>query len=343
MSRILASDSDRRALAGAALTSDAARVEVERDYEMRLVAIDRIRRIADRYDGIVPLAALREPFAFEGQKISFGSFYSGIFRPRQMRGPAALCLVTTPPKPASAAPYEDGLDPTTNTFIYHYRTAHGSSLRAIRAAEADNASLRAAIDLAVPLIYFHGIAQSQYAVVAPVFVVRDDPSRRVVELQAAMFLGDASNLGSGRIADDGADLRRYATREALVRLHQQRFRTMVLRAYAGRCAICALREASLLQAAHILEDRDPRGAATVVNGIAMCAIHHLAYDRNVMGIDPGGTVRIAERLLREIDGPMLRTGLQGFHGAKILRPRRVTEQPDPERLAVRYEAFRAAA
>jgi len=318
-------------------------MEVERDYEMRLVAIDRIRTIADGFDGIVPLPVLREPFLFEGEEISFGTFYSGIFRPRQMRGPAALCLVTTPPKPGSAAPYDDGLDETTNTFVYHYRTAQGSSLLAMRAAEADNASLRAAVDLAVPLIYFHGIAPSQYAVVAPVFVVRDDPSRRIVELQAAMFLGDASQLGSGRIADDGPDLRRYATREALVRLHQQRFRTLVLRAYGGRCAICALREASLLQAAHILEDRDPRGAATVVNGIAMCAIHHLAYDRNVMGIDPRGTVHIAGRLLAEIDGPMLRTGLQGFHGAKLLRPRRATDQPDPGRLEVRYEAFRAAA
>ncbi|HEY5196420.1 MAG TPA: HNH endonuclease [Solirubrobacteraceae bacterium] len=319
-------------------------MEAERDYELRLVAIDRIRTIADRYDGIVPRSALGEGFVFAGERISFGSFYSGIFRPRQMRGPAALCLVTTPPKTAGAAPYEDGLDQTTDTFVYHYRTAQGSSLRAMRAAEADNASLRAAVALAVPVIYFHGIAPGQYAVVAPVFVVRDDPARRLVELQAAMFLGDVGRLGVGApLSADGPDLRRYATREALVRLHQQRFRTLVLRAYGGRCAICALREASLLQAAHILEDRDPRGTATVVNGIAMCAIHHLAYDRNVMGIDPGGVVHIAERLLREIDGPMLRNGLQGFHGAKMLRPRRTAEHPDPERLEVRYEAFRAAA
>ena len=35
-----------------------------------------------------------------------------------------------------------------------------------------------------------------------------------------------------------------------------------------------------LQAAHIIDDRDPGGAATISNGIALCAIHHLAYDRN---------------------------------------------------------------
>lgn len=311
---------------------------------MRLVAIDRIRALSERYDHVIPLKALRDGFPFAGQQISYGSFYSGIFRPSQMRGPAALCLVTSPPKSTRAPPYDDGSDRTSDRFVYHYRTAQSSSARALSAADADNRSLRAAAQLAVPLIYFRGVGPAQYAVVAPVFVVRDDPARRVVELEAAMFVGDASQLGTGAlVAVDGPDLRRYATREALARLHQHQFRTEVLRAYAGRCAICSLREASLLQAAHILEDRHPRGTASVVNGIAMCAIHHLAYDRNVMGIDPGGEVHIAKRLLEEIDGPMLKTGLQGFHGARILQPRRIDERPDPERLEVRYDAFRVVA
>ena len=81
---------------------------------------------------------------------------------------------------------------------------------------------------------------------------------------------------------------------------------------------------------------------TVVNGIALCAIHHLAYDRNLMGIDPDGMVHIARRLLDEVDGPMLRTGLQGFHGAAILQPRRSDERPDPDRLEQRFAQFSAA-
>jgi putative restriction endonuclease len=249
-----------RLLAVAGLDRHAAPVDLELDYEMRLVAIDRVRALSDRYDDIVPLDVLGKGFDFAGQRISFGSFYSGIFRPRQMRGPAALSLTTTPPKATRGAPYDDGLDEVTNNFVYHYRTAQGPSPRAIEAAEADNRALRAAAKLRVPLVYFHGIAPSQYAVVAPVFVTRDDPVRRIVELQAAMFVGDASQLGRGDVLDstDERDLRRYATREALVRLHQQRFRTIVLHAYQGRCAICALRESALLQAAHILDDRDPR-------------------------------------------------------------------------------------
>src|SRR5882724_7341986 len=199
--------------------------------------------------------------------------------------------------------------------------------------------LRAAHELVVPLIYFHGIAPGQYAAVAPVFVTEDDPVRRVVRLEAALPTADTTSAG----LVSGRDIRAYATREALVRLHQHRFRVTVLHAYRERCAVCELREAALLQAAHIIEDRDPSGAATIVNGIALCAIHHLAYDRNLMGIDPDGVVHISRRLLEETHGPMLREGLQGFHGAAILQPRRVDDRPDPVRLEVRYSQFVAVA
>jgi putative restriction endonuclease len=160
-----------------------------------------------------------------------------------------------------------------------------------------------------------------------------------VELEAGLPLADVTDAG---LRSD-PEVRRYATREALVRLHQHRFRAAVLRAYATRCAVCRLKEATLLQAAHIVDDRDPRGAATVVNGIALCAIHHLAYDRNLMGIDPRGVVHIARRLVDEHDGPMLRGGLQGFHGAAMVQPRRSDERPDPERLEIRYAQFTTAA
>jgi hypothetical protein len=77
----------------------------------------------------------------------------------------------------------------------------------------------------------------------------------------------------------GADVRAYATREARHRLHQQRFKLDVMRAYPHRCAICTLRERELVQAAHIVPDVEPEGIAAVVNGLALCAIHHLAQTR----------------------------------------------------------------
>jgi putative restriction endonuclease len=314
------------------------------NYELRLIAIGRVNELSRDYGDLIPVDALREGFMFRGERVAFSTFYSGIFRPRQMRGPAALSLTTAPPKVAGSAPYDDGFDGAAEAFVYHYRSPQGTSPAAVRAAEADNRALRAAATLNVPVIYFRGIGPGQYTAVAPAFVIRDDPVLRRVSLQASLLIGDPAVVDIPEPnLDTGDDLRRYATREALVRLHQHQFRTLVLRAYTGRCAVCALREADLLQAAHILEDRDPRGVAAVSNGIALCAMHHLAYDRNLMGIDPRGGVHVSERRLREQDGPMLRSGLQGFHGAAILQPRRPTQRPDPDRLELRFDRFLAAA
>ncbi len=310
-----------------------------RDIELRKAALEHVRELQRRYDDLIPVRALAEGFEFRGRRVSFGSFYSGIFRPKELEGPAALCLVTAPPKTGRPPPYDDEFDEATDRFTYRFRAAKTPTPAARLQAAADNRALVAAHELAVPLIYFRGIAPGQYAVVAPAFVVAVDERAELVELQAGLPIADTTPAG----LVSGEDVRRYATREALVRLHQHRFRAAVLRAYTTRCAVCRLREATLLQAAHIVDDRDPRGTAIVINGIALCAIHHLAYDRNLLGIDPRGVVHIARRLLDEIDGPMLRSGLQEFHGAAILQPRRRDEQPDPGRLELRYEQFVAAA
>lgn len=171
------------------------------------------------------------------------------------------------------------------------------------------------------------------------FVTADDAGARVVLLEPGLPVQD---MRPGGLVST-QDVRSYATREARLRLHQQRFKLDVMRAYRHRCAICTLRERALVQAAHIVPDAEPGGIAAVVNGLALCAIHHLAFDRNLLGIDPRGVVHIADRLLREIDGPMLRSGLQGFHNTPIAMPRRSQDRPDPQRLEARFERFRRAA
>ena len=188
-------------------------------------------------------------------------------------------------------------------------------------------------------MYFRGLAPGQYLVVAPIFVTADDPATKTVVLEPGLPVQDMQPGG----LVSGPDMRAYATREARVRLHQQRFKLDVMRAYRHRCAICALRERTLVQAAHIVPDIEPEGIAAVVNGLALCAIHHLAFDRNVLGIDPDSVVHIARRLLDDTDGPMLRTGLQGFHGAPIALPRRAEDRPDRSRLEARFSRFTQAA
>ena len=291
------------------------------DLPLRQAAVAHARLLGQLHDDLVPLARLRQGFEFEGARVTYGSFQRGIHRGREQRGPAALTLTTS-----FNDPYEDKAD-ETGAFGYAYRAGSID--------QADNRALRAAFELRTPVVYFRAVAPGQYMVFAPMFVTEDDPAARAVVLESGLPVQD---MRPGGLVSD-RDIRAYATREARLRLHQQRFKLDVMRAYRGRCTVCALRERDLVQAAHIVPDLEPAGIAAVVNGLALCAIHHLAFDRNLMGIDPTGVVHIAGRLLKEIDGPMLKTGLQGFHGASIELPRRPQDRPDPQRLEARFDGF----
>lgn len=132
--------------------------------------------------------------------------------------------------------------------------------------------------------------------------------------------------------------RRYAVREMRVRVHQARFRGRVLPAYDERCTICHLKEVRLLDAAHIVADAEILGEPSVTNGLSLCAIHHRAYDQDLVAVTPDYTVDVARRLREDEDGPMLEV-LKTFHGASIHLPGRRALRPDPERLARRYDEF----
>jgi hypothetical protein len=95
-----------------------------RDFELRRHALEHVRELSRRYDDVIPVAVLREGFATPQGRIGFGTFYSGIYRPRQFVGPAALSLVTAPPKERRDAPYDDEYDEATGTFTYHFAGRH---------------------------------------------------------------------------------------------------------------------------------------------------------------------------------------------------------------------------
>jgi len=73
----------------------------------------------------------------------------------------------------------------------------------------------------------------------------------------------------------------------------------------------------LLEAAHILPDGHPLGEPVIPNGLALCKPHHAAFDRYLIGVTPDLEVTVRLDVLQEIDGPMLRHGLQGFQGRRI--------------------------
>jgi putative restriction endonuclease len=117
----------------------------------------------------------------------------------------------------------------------------------------------------------------------------------------------------------------------------------VLSAYGRRCAISGLPIPDLLQAAHIIPDRDERGRPEVPNGICLSTLHHAAYDRNLLGIDPDGQIHIAPSVLEQHDGPTLEMAIKEYHEHKIHLPRHVEDRPKRDYLAERYELFQKAA
>ena len=96
------------------------------------------------------------------------------------------------------------------------------------------------------------------------------------------------------------------------------------------------------EAAHITPDSEPDGEPVVSNGIALCKLHHAAFDRNILGIRPDYIAEIRMDVLEEVDGPMLRHGLQEMHGVRVYVPRSEENRPNVDALAKRYERFRAA-
>jgi putative restriction endonuclease len=254
---------------------------------------------------------------------------SGIWKPAVCQLPISIATVV-------AGPYPDRFDIQRGVLRYAYRGTDP--------AHRDNRGLRQAMRDRVPLVYFHAVDRGQYAAAYPVFVVGDDPTALFFSMQVD-DLGAAirSSVGAGAaLAEDPEPRRAYVTATFRRRLHQVEFRQRVIRAYQTRCALCRLRHSELLDAAHITPDHDPEGEPVVSNGIALCKLHHAAFDRFFFTIRPDHVIEVRQSILAESDGPMLVVGLQQINGQLIHLPHRLADYPDPVRLERRYIAFRAA-
>ena len=104
-----------------------------------------------------------------------------------------------------------------------------------------------------------------------------------------------------------------------------------------------MRHRELLDAAHIIPDNEPGGDPIVKNGIALCKLHHAAFDNFFFGIRPDFVIEVRRDVMQETDGPMLRHGLQGLHKVKLLFPRKLDLRPDPELLERRWVRFEEVA
>lgn len=293
------------------------------EHQLRIATFDWLRRVTERDGDVLSRDLLATGFEFRGERIPLVA-PQGIFKPRSCELP--LTITTT-----TGGPYNDSFN-ERGLLSYRYRGTDPD--------HRDNLGLRRAMLESVPLVYFHSIVPGKYLAVWPVYIVGDDPGSLTFTVAADDHV--AIDVSTTKTSADPAPRREYITRTVRQRLHQRGFQERVMRAYREHCTICRLKHRELLDAAHIIPDSEDGGDPVVTNGLALCKIHHAAYDRGVLGISPDYTVSIREDVLIEIDGPMLKHGLVEMHGVKLFLPRSKAEWPDRDRLDQRFKAFKHA-
>lgn len=294
------------------------------DEELRSAAFAYLDRLRDLHGDRIPWKAL-QAFEHAGRRRALIT-QRGI---RWLTGMPALTFTTTFSPDPSRAPYADGVG-ADGFPRYKYQGTDP--------ARTDNVAMKLAAELGRPLAWFVGSGDGVYSATYPVYVVAHDDA--ALEFTVALDEEQRALWDEPRV--DAVTRRRYAERLTRQRLHQPIFRSRVLRAYDTRCTICRLRHAPLLDAAHIRSDAQG-GPPVVTNGLAMCKIHHAAYDQHLISVTSAYTVEVRPSVLEEDDGPMLLHGLQEVHGWGIELPRRRAELPDRDLLAERHAQFTAVA
>jgi putative restriction endonuclease len=79
----------------------------------------------------------------------------------------------------------------------------------------------------------------------------------------------------------------------------------------------------------------------VNNGLALCKIHHAAFDQHIIGVTPDYQIKVKEDVLREKDGPMLKHGIQELQDQKLILPKSKKAWPNQEFLEHRFNKFRS--
>jgi putative restriction endonuclease len=299
------------------------------DEVLRKAAFDHLSALSAGRDYLTS-EELAKGFVFEGQRIPLVNPRRGIFKPRQMK--YLLSIRTVFPKPGNRIWYDDQRQ--VNQALYRSNDVVEYAFMGADPDAADNQWLRQACEAQIPIVYFIGVAPGRFFAACPSYIASWDRNN----LRATVGFGEPADYLGNRYSDN-APARRYALRIVKQRLHQATFREAVISAYANRCAISGLPEPMLLDAAHIVADKDEiLGQPVVPNGLPLSKIHHAAFDAHLIGINSDLKIHISPRLLAQKDGPMLEA-IKDMHGQALRLPARAIDMPDRNRLATRFKEF----
>lgn len=285
---------------------------VDEELSLRFAAIAYVLALRQRWV-VVPAAELKR-FSFEGREIYLKGI-QGVFKPKELALPLSLASTLS-------SPYTDQV--IGSRILYDY---------APRSIEEQNEGVKECARRNLPLIYLTQVKPKpapEWEVFAPVYVDEwsDDSRQFVVDLSEQLRessglvtprLADAPLFGSSAFAAPAELRKQYVESAAKRRLHQAKFRNQVLGVYSDRCAVCVLRVRPLLDAAHVVPDREPTLKLVVNDGLALCATHHRAFDAKVLTYDDDYRVRVElPRGMRAGEGE--ESMLLAFDGRRLTLP-----------------------
>ena len=305
--------------------------QLSKDDRIRLRAFETVRTLQlQSRDGLVKKEDIRRKFHFEGEEIGLIHGQQGIYKPPQMD--FLLSIITEIKEHPSAIRYRDQREAHDLVFSSDSSISYMFTRRDPDFIQ--NQYLRLAREHEIPIIYFLGVAPRLYLVQMPAYIV--GWNRQVMEARVAFDIP-----GKNEIAGPPSQIEaRHAHVLAKRRLHQSLFREQLLGVYQKQCVLSGLREIQLLDAAHIVPDRDEElGQPVIGNGLLLAKTHHAAFDANLFGIDPNYRVHVSERLRYQRDGPMLEL-LKEMHGRRIQLPKERKNYPDQDRLGRRFEEYK---
>jgi len=139
-----------------------------------------------------------------------------------------------------------------------------------------------------------------------------------------------------RLTDsDVAAITRQDRREVLAtirkKIREQDFRARVLSAYRNQCAMCGV-QMRLVEAAHILPVAEPTSTDETTNGVALCSLHHNAYDRNLISFSERYLIEASRASEADLQAANLLGGLPAFKASlrpAILLPADARDHPNP--------------
>lgn len=129
------------------------------------------------------------------------------------------------------------------------------------------------------------------------------------------------------------DARAFATTRKAIRKGQQAFRSNLIRAYEGKCAVCGCSVGPVLQAAHIIDYRGSQ-SNSVNNGILLRADLHVLFDNALIGVNP-------DTFSVELNSSLAGTDYESMCDQKIYLPKDPCMRPSEDYLGVKYARFKA--